>query len=104
MKILKVNGMRCGHCKAAVEEAAAKIPGVSNPVVDLDAKELRYEESAPVDEAALRQAIFDIGFDPQYPHDRHIFFRPRMRPFFCPLRRNSGYQKMSYEIFSDLFQ
>ena len=59
MKILKVNGMRCGHCKAAVEEAAAKIPGVSNPVVDLDAKELRYEESAPVDEAALRQAIFD---------------------------------------------
>ena len=64
MKILKVNGMRCGHCKAAVEEAAAKIPGVSNPVVDLDAKELRYEESAPVDEAALRQAIFDIGFDP----------------------------------------
>ena len=31
MKILKVNGMRCGHCKAAVEEAAAKIPGVSNP-------------------------------------------------------------------------
>ena len=38
MKILKVNGMRCGHCKAAVEEAAAKIPGVSNPVVDLDAK------------------------------------------------------------------
>ena len=46
MKILKVNGMRCGHCKAAVEEAAAKIPGVSNPVVDLDAKELRYEESA----------------------------------------------------------
>ena len=44
MKILKVNGMRCGHCKAAVEEAAAKIPGVSNPVVDLDAKELRYEE------------------------------------------------------------
>ena len=65
MKILKVNGMRCGHCKAAVEEAAAKILGVSNPVVDLDAKELRYEESAPVDEAALRQAIFDIGFDPQ---------------------------------------
>ena len=62
MKILKVNGMRCGHCKAAVEEAAAKIPGVSNPVVDLDAKELRYEESAPVDEAALRKAIGDTGY------------------------------------------
>lgn len=65
MKVLKVEGMRCGHCKAAVEEAAAKIPGVSQPVVDLEARELRYEESAPVDEAALRQAIFAIGFDPQ---------------------------------------
>ena len=25
MPVLKVNGMRCGHCKAAVEEAAAKM-------------------------------------------------------------------------------
>ena len=41
MKILKVNGTRCGHCKAAVEEAAAKITGVGNPVVDLDTNELR---------------------------------------------------------------
>lgn len=65
MPVLKVNGMRCGHCKAAVEEAAAKIPGVSGPEVDLQAGELRFEESAPVDMAALREAIADIGFDPQ---------------------------------------
>ena len=84
MKILKVNGMRCGHCKAAVEEAAAKIPGVSNPVVDLDAKELRYEESAPVDETALRQAIFDIGFDPQYPPRPPHLFQAAHAAFFCP--------------------
>ena len=49
MKTLKVNGMHCGHCKASVEEAAAKIPGVSKPEVDLAAKELRFEESGPVD-------------------------------------------------------
>ena len=46
MKTLKVNGMRCGHCKASVEEAAGKIAGVKNPQVDLEAKELRFEESA----------------------------------------------------------
>ena len=51
MKTLKVNGMRCGHCKASVEEAAGKIAGVKNPQVDLEAKELRFEESAPVDMA-----------------------------------------------------
>ena len=49
MKTLKVNGMRCGHCKAAVEEAAAKISGVANPQVSLEDKELRFEESGPVD-------------------------------------------------------
>lgn len=65
MPVLMVNGMRCGHCKAAVEEAAAKIPGVEHPVADPEAGELRFEESAPVDMAALREAIAAIGFDPQ---------------------------------------
>ena len=60
MKTLKVNGMHCGHCKASVEEAAAKIPGVSKPEVDL-----RFEESGPVDLEALKTAIRDIGFDPE---------------------------------------
>lgn len=65
MKTLKVNGMHCGHCKAAVEEAAARVPGVSVPEVDLAAKVLRYEESAPVDVEALKAAIRDTGFDPE---------------------------------------
>ena len=63
MKSLKVNGMRCGHCKAAVEEAAAKI--VANPQVSLEDKELRFEETAPVDMQALKTAISNIGFDPE---------------------------------------
>ena len=65
MKSLKVNGMRCGHCKAAVEEAAAKVAGIVNPQVSLEDKELRFEESGPVDMQALRTAISDIGFDPE---------------------------------------
>lgn len=65
MKTLKVNGMRCGHCKASVEEAAAKVPGVKNPQVSLEEKLLRYEEAGPVDAQALRTAISDIGFDPE---------------------------------------
>jgi copper chaperone CopZ len=65
MKSLKVNGMRCGHCKAAVEEAAAKIAGIANPQVSLEDKELRFEETAPVDMQALKTAISNIGFDPE---------------------------------------
>ena len=65
MKSLKVHGMRCGHCKSAVEEAAGKIPGVKYPLVNLDEKVLRYEEDGPVDMEALRTAISNIGFDPE---------------------------------------
>lgn len=65
MKTLKVNGMRCGHCKAAVEEAAAKVSGVANPLVNLENKELSFEETGPVDMQALKSAISDIGFDPE---------------------------------------
>lgn len=65
MQCLKVNGMRCVNCKSAVEEAAAKVPGVSKAEVDLAAGELRYEESSPVDQEALKAAIENIGFDPQ---------------------------------------
>lgn len=65
MKTLKVNGMRCGHCKAAVEEVAAKISGVANPQVSLEDKELRFEESGPVDMQVLKTAIINIGFDPE---------------------------------------
>ena len=82
MKILKVNGMRCGHCKAAVEEAAAKIPGVSNPVVDLDAKELRYEESEPVDEAA-KPSPTSVSI-PNDPRDHPLLSGRPCGPFFVP--------------------
>ena len=59
------SAMRCGHCKAAVEEAAAKISGVANPQVSLEDKELRFEESGPVDMQVLKTAIINIGFDPE---------------------------------------
>lgn len=65
MKILKVNGMHCAHCKAAVEEAAGRVAGVKNAQVNLETKTLSYEEASPVDEQALRDAISAVGFDPE---------------------------------------
>ena len=33
--VLKVEGMMCTHCKAAVEKACKAVPGVVDAVVDL---------------------------------------------------------------------
>lgn len=59
--VLKVEGMMCPHCKAAVEKACKGVPGVTDAVVDLKAKTATVTGSA--DLAALKKAIVDEGFE-----------------------------------------
>ena len=42
MPTLKISGMNCGHCTAAVTKALSSIEGVSEVVVDLERGEARY--------------------------------------------------------------
>lgn len=39
-KLLIIDGMRCGHCKNAVEKAVRGLPGVMAAEVNLEAKTL----------------------------------------------------------------
>ena len=55
--VLKVEGMMCTHCKAAVEKACKAVPGVVDAVVDLKAKTVTVSGNADV--AALKKAITD---------------------------------------------
>ena len=59
--ILKVEGMMCTHCKAAVEKACKAVAGVTDAVVDLKAKTAKVTGSADVQ--ALIKAIVDAGFE-----------------------------------------
>ncbi|MDR2743796.1 MAG: cation transporter [Desulfovibrio sp.] len=63
MKTLVVKGMRCGHCKAVVEDAAAGIAGVAKALADPEHGILSYEETGPVDVHALKKAIESAGFE-----------------------------------------
>lgn len=60
-KIIKVEGMMCAHCKARVENACKAVPGVTNAVVDLAAKQVTVSGTANVD--ALKKAITDAGYE-----------------------------------------
>ena len=57
-----VNGMSCGHCKAAVEEEVGRVPGVDAVVADLDSK-LVVVRGEGLDDDALRAAIDDAGYE-----------------------------------------
>ncbi len=61
-KVLRVNGMTCGHCKASVEEVLSKLGGVDSVDVNLDSKEVRVVGEGLKDED-LKAAIEEIGFD-----------------------------------------
>lgn len=66
MKTIKVNGMHCGNCKAAVEKAVSAIPGIKSANVDLAKKELQYDEhDLPVPVEQIKNAIIAIGFEPE---------------------------------------
>ena len=67
MPTIKVNGMHCEHCKAAVENAVKAIPGIKSANVDLDSKELHYEhedENMPIALKIIMDSIKSLGFEP----------------------------------------
>ena len=60
---LTVEGMTCGHCRKAVEEAVEALPGVADAIVDLEKKTL--DVSYEKDQVTLEQihaAIKDAGY------------------------------------------
>ena len=58
---LKVPGMTCGHCEAAVKSEVGKVAGVSTVTVDLATKLVTVEGSN--DLAAITAAIDEAGFE-----------------------------------------
>lgn len=63
-KILSVEGMKCGHCKARVEQALRGVPGVKEVSVSLEKKTAAVtpDGTTAVDDAALRAAVEEAGF------------------------------------------
>jgi Cu+-exporting ATPase len=59
--VIKVEGMMCTHCKARVEQVCKNVAGVTDAVVDLQAKEVAVTGNASLD--ALKQAIVDAGYE-----------------------------------------
>jgi len=62
-KVLVVEGMSCGHCKAAVEKALKSVAGVENAVVDLNSKTAEVTLTGEVSGDALSKAVTDAGYE-----------------------------------------
>ncbi|NLP25762.1 MAG: heavy-metal-associated domain-containing protein [Clostridiales bacterium] len=61
-KIIKINGMSCGHCQAKVEKALAGLNGVSAKV-DLKKKQAIVELNSDISEQVLKDTITEAGYE-----------------------------------------
>jgi len=60
-KLLKIEGMSCGHCVMHVQAALEEVPGVKSAKVDLLERQA-IVEGDNLDDQALRAAIADAGY------------------------------------------
>ena len=63
MPTIKISGMRCGHCTAAVAKALGAIDGLTDISVDLEKNEASYAANKEVSLEAIKEAIAKIGFE-----------------------------------------
>jgi copper chaperone len=63
MPTIKIEGMSCQHCVAAVTKALESVDGVTNVRVDLGAGTATFDQTATVDAEAIRRAIEDAGYE-----------------------------------------
>ena len=61
-KLIKIEGMSCGHCVMHVTDALEKVPGVTRAKVDLK-KNDAVVEGEVFDSEALKQAVTEAGYE-----------------------------------------
>lgn len=62
IKVIKISGMHCMHCVGAVKNALEELTGITKVDVSLEAGQATIE-ATDITDAALQEAIEDIGFD-----------------------------------------
>jgi copper chaperone len=62
MEKVKIQGMSCQHCVAAVTKALNKIRGLKEVKVDLEKGEASFENEGQVSREKISLAIAEAGF------------------------------------------
>ena len=60
---LLVDGMTCDHCVSSIRSAVGGVDGVTDVAVDLACGQVTVTADGAPDEAALRAAVEDAGYD-----------------------------------------
>ena len=62
-KVLVIEGMMCKHCQKRVEDALTKVEGVTEVIIDLEAKTATVQVASNVTNDVLTKAVVDAGYE-----------------------------------------
>jgi copper chaperone len=63
MPEIKVKGMSCGHCAAAVTQALTSLPGISQVQVDLASGLVTYQSQGRASREEVARAVKAAGYE-----------------------------------------
>ncbi|MGQ4268934.1 heavy-metal-associated domain-containing protein [Nocardiopsis changdeensis] len=61
--VYTVDGMSCGHCVNSITQEVGTVAGVTDVQVDLGSKKVTVHGEGAVDDAAVRAAIDEAGYE-----------------------------------------
>ncbi|MER7662416.1 cation transporter [Streptomyces sp. NPDC096193] len=61
--VYQVTGMTCGHCEGAVSGEISALPGVTSVKAVAATGQVTVASDAPLDEAAVRDAVDEAGYE-----------------------------------------
>ncbi|MCY9787193.1 cation transporter [Nocardiopsis sp. EMB25] len=61
--VYEVDGMSCGHCVNAITKEVTGVANVSDVKVDLETRKVTVTSEGPVEDAAVRAAIDEAGYE-----------------------------------------
>ncbi|MEV0845647.1 cation transporter [Streptomyces sp. NPDC049954] len=61
--VYQVTGMSCGHCEGAVTAELKELAGVTGVRASAATGEVAVDSAAPLDEAAVRAAVDEAGYE-----------------------------------------
>ncbi|MFY7064563.1 heavy-metal-associated domain-containing protein [Nocardiopsis changdeensis] len=61
--VYTVDGMSCGHCVNSITQEVGTVAGVTDVQVDLGTKKVTVTGEGTVDDAAVRAAIDEAGYE-----------------------------------------
>lgn len=59
---LKIEGMSCGHCVKAVQQALEEVSGVTKAVVSLETNSAQVQHDGSIEIKTLIEAVEDEGY------------------------------------------